>query len=107
MTPSRAALEQLVWEALAVDRRCVQDGARCAMTAVAAGTQVDQLGGLTEAELLALLPQAMRDVVTAHLNGEEESPRGVRKAASPPLVSSDRPGPKKSGPLAPKKRETG
>jgi hypothetical protein len=45
--------------------------------------------------------------VTAHLNGEEESPRGVRKAASPSLVSSDRPGPKKSGPLAQKKRETG
>lgn len=53
--------------------------------------RVEDIEGLTEAELLALLPDEMRDVITAQLNGEEPMAPGPRKAGS-----QAGPGPKKA-----------
>jgi hypothetical protein len=107
MSATRAALERLVWESLPEERRETDGVGRFAVSRVATGKRYDDLAGLTEPELLALLPPQMRKTVTARLNGEE--PMGApKKAAARPPAAEGRPGPRKSGPKrASKKREAG
>ena len=100
MKTAKGRLRGLVWESLPVNRRCEEEGVQYAITQMAEGARHDDLKGLTEAELLALLAPAVRDVVIAELNGEASPQAGDRR------VSRQGPGPKKSRPR-PRVRKTG